>query len=101
LRALEADAVGALHEFLEGLHGSSHLGIVERADVEVEILERLGGHFGHLGHGGAGPAQDDPAGFLDADFLVDALPNGGFVEFCLSAGTSESSETLGLPRAPM
>ena len=37
------------------------LRVVERADVEVEVLERLGAHLGHLGHGRAGPAEDAPS----------------------------------------
>ncbi len=81
--AFETDLVGAVHQVLERLHGAAHFCVVEGADVEVEILERFGAHLGHLRHGRAWPAEDDPAGFLDADFLVDGFPEMLFVEFLL------------------
>ena len=84
--AFKADFVGSLHELFERLHGPAHFGVVERADVEIEILERLGAHLGHLGHRRMRPAEDAPAGFGDADVVVDFFPDGGFVEFLLVGG---------------
>ena len=59
-RALEPDLVRLLHQLLQRLHRPAHLRVVQRADVEVEILERLGAHLGHLRHRRAGPAQHAP-----------------------------------------
>ena len=71
---------------LERLHRPAHLGVIQRADVEVEILEGLGAHLRHLGHRGRGPAQDDPARLVDADVAMDLVPDALFVEFLLVHG---------------
>jgi hypothetical protein len=49
-RAEQADLVGALHAGLEREHRFAHLGVVHRADVEVELLEGRRRHLGQLGH---------------------------------------------------
>jgi hypothetical protein len=64
--AFEVNLVGAVHERLECGHAGGHAAVVERADFEIEILERRSAHLGLLGHGGRGPAEDDPFGFVDA-----------------------------------
>lgn len=72
--ALDVDLVGAFHEVDEGLHGALHFGVVDAgADAEVEVFEGFGAHAGGLGHGWKRPAEDDPAGVLDALFEVDGL----------------------------
>ena len=57
----DLDAVGAFEAFLERGHAGLHLGVIQRADAEEEILECLGAHPGLLGHGGGRPAQHAPA----------------------------------------
>ena len=63
---LEVNLVGAVHEFLECCHAGSHAAVVERADLEVKILERRRAHLRLLGHGGRRPAEDDPLCLVDA-----------------------------------
>ena len=62
--ALDLHPVGAAHEVAQRLHARRHAAVVQRADAEVEILERLGAHAGLLGHGGGRPAQHDPLGLV-------------------------------------
>jgi len=64
--AFDFDAVGAVHEGLEGFHAGLHAGVIQGANIEEEFLEAFGAHAGLLGHRGGGPAQDAPAGFFDA-----------------------------------
>ena len=75
----DAHAVRALHQRHERIHRPVHFGIVEAADVEEEILERLGAHIRHLRHGGRRVAQDDPLGLRHADIAVHRLPVFGHV----------------------
>ena len=51
---------------LERLHAGLQFAVVERADIEVEILERLGAHAGQLRHRWGRPAQHHPFCFLHA-----------------------------------
>ena len=53
-----------LHQLLKGTHAGNHPRIIERADAEVEILERLRAHGGLLGHRRSRPAQHHPFGFV-------------------------------------
>ena len=75
----DLDAIGLVHQRLQRLHARLELAVVERADVEVEILERLRAHAGELRHRRRRPAQHDPFRFLHplvlhrAHFLRDQL----------------------------
>ena len=72
------DPVCLFHALLERHHRAGHLAVVHRADVEVEVLERLGAHAGGLGHAGRRPAQDTPAGLAHA--VIEDRPRGSGVE---------------------
>ncbi len=62
---LDLHPVGFLHACLQRRHRARHLRVVHGADLEIEILERLGAHAGALGHARGGPAQHDPLGLAD------------------------------------
>ena len=81
--AFEVDLVGAVHERFERGHAGGHAAVVERADIEKEILERGGAHLGLLGHGGRGPAEDDPLGFVDAPIHDRPHFSGDELHFCI------------------
>ena len=81
--ALQMHHVGLPHEFYQGLHSPAHPRVVERADIEVEVFERFGRHFGHLRHRGSRPSQHAPARVLYANVVVNLLPDGVFVESLL------------------
>ena len=55
-----------LHPALQRHHRAGHLAVVQRADVEIQVLEGLGAHAGGLGHAGRRPAQHAPAGLAHA-----------------------------------
>ena len=84
--ALELHLVGGFHELLQRLHGVVHVGIVQIADVEVELLERFGRHIGELCHARIRPAQHDPACFVHARLDVHFAPNRRFVDLHAVAG---------------
>ena len=60
------DAVGACESGDEGVHGGAHFGVVEVADVVVEILEGAAAHICKLCHGAVWIAQHDPFAVVDA-----------------------------------
>ena len=65
-RPLKVHLVRLGHAPDEWLLCFGHLGVVHRADAEEKSLERLGAHAGALCHRAVGPADDHPAGLVDA-----------------------------------
>ena len=53
-------AIGFVHERLQRFHARLQFPVIERADLEIEILERLRAHAGELRHGRRRPAQAPP-----------------------------------------
>ena len=70
---------------VERLHRAGHLAVVERADIEVEVLERLGAPPGGLRERRRRPAEHDPLGVVDAA-IGDGLPPELLVEGHLLGG---------------
>ena len=63
-RSFDFHPIGFLHQRLQRLHPGLQLPVIERADVEIKIFERLRAHAGELRHRRRRPAQDDPFRFL-------------------------------------
>ena len=94
-------SLGGVHPGDQRLERLGQPGIIKRADVEIEILERLGAHAGLLGHARAGQTEHAPARLGDPALEVDRL----LVEACCKgpsgpAGTSVSSLIFQAPRRP-
>src|SRR5437764_9457985 len=56
--------ISFLEQRLQGGHSGAELPVIERANVEIKILERFGAHTSQLRHGWARPAKHDPFCFL-------------------------------------
>ena len=63
---LQVNAIRPPHAGGEPLRRLLHAGVVERADVEVEVLERLGVHLRKLGHARPGPPENAPSRVVHA-----------------------------------
>ena len=71
---LDADPIGVVHaggQFVAGLVPIRS--VVQCADVEIEVLERLGVRLGQLGHRGRRPAQHAPLGVANPLLQVHRL----------------------------
>ncbi len=78
--------IRVLHTLLHGVHSPVHLCVVERADVEVEVLERLGAHIGKLRHRRVRETQHYPFLIRYADAEMHPLVIDRFVKIHLIMG---------------
>ena len=81
-----------LHAAFQRHHRAGHLRVIHRADVEIQILKRLGAHARRLRHARRRPAQHAPARFVDAIILH--RPDDAGIKLHAVAGTSEFSFML-------
>ena len=92
----QTHAVCLAHALCERLFRLEHLGVIQCADVEVKILERLGTHARRLRKGRRRVAQHDPARVIDA-VIVDAAPQVLLVQ--LHAVGGDIGQLEGIQRA--
>ena len=82
-RPTDMDIAGVLHPLLQRLHLLCHGRVIDRTDIEVEVLEALRAHMGLLGHPGRRPAQHNPLRARHPHLEVDGLEDVLLVELHL------------------
>ncbi len=95
----DMDVLRGLHALDERVEAPGEPGIIEVADVEVEVLERLGAHAGLLGHAGVGQPEHAPLRLLDPAIEVDRLLVKGVVQIHLLAGNVGHLVDVRAPRS--
>ena len=83
-RPFDTDAVRFFHAPLQRNHCARHFAIVHRANIKIQIFERLGAHAGPLGHARRRPAQHAPARFVHS--IIQHRTNDARIQRHLIAG---------------